>query len=220
MKLLQELRRRRVFRLAGLYIAYWATSLLAASIRQMLVVNTLSMELVLHAAPDYRVLLATTGFCVVSTLLFGFGPALRSSRPDLTTDLKDEEAVGHSRFLFGKSEHIRHRIETGFLVPAPERGLDGAGGPKILQWGYIGDADTELTTIAKVLFDFFWLMKEQQHQIGDSILFEQTDDVLHDRPVDQGNHRLGHADGQWMNAGAEATCHNDSFQWSLLGNMV
>ena len=44
------------------------------------------------------------------------------------------------------------------------------------------------------------------------MLLEQVNDVFHDRSVDQGDHRLGHADGQRMNAGAEATRHNDSFQ--------
>ena len=48
------------------------------------------------------------------------------------------------------------------------------------------------------------------------MLFEQVNDVFHERSVDQGDHRLGHADGQRVNAGAEASRHDDSFQYSLL----
>ena len=39
-------------------------------------------------------LAATFGFCLLSTLLFGFMPAWNLSRPDLVTDLKDGERGG------------------------------------------------------------------------------------------------------------------------------
>jgi hypothetical protein len=40
------------------------------------------------------VLAATFGFCLLSTVLFGFMPAWNLSRPDLVTDLKDGESKG------------------------------------------------------------------------------------------------------------------------------
>jgi putative ABC transport system permease protein len=52
------------------------------------------LDLVYSASPDLRVLAATFGFCLFSTLLFGVGPAWSLSRPDLVTDLKDGERGG------------------------------------------------------------------------------------------------------------------------------
>jgi predicted permease len=76
--------------LAGLLVAYWADSLLAASMNQLLTMSNTSIDLLIHAAPDHRVLLATMLFCALGTLLFGLGPAWRQSRPDVITDLKDQ----------------------------------------------------------------------------------------------------------------------------------
>jgi hypothetical protein len=52
------------------------------------------IDLVYSGTPDLRVLAATFGFCLLSTLLFGFMPAWNLSRPDLVTDLKDGERKG------------------------------------------------------------------------------------------------------------------------------
>ncbi len=73
--------------LAGLAISFWVNTLMAASMNQLLAMNSLAMDIVLHAAPDTRVLLATAAFCLIGTLLFGFGPAWRQSRPDVMQDL-------------------------------------------------------------------------------------------------------------------------------------
>jgi putative ABC transport system permease protein len=47
---------------------------------------------------DGRVLLGSLGFCIVATILFGLKPALRLSRRDVVTDLKESgrDAVGSS----------------------------------------------------------------------------------------------------------------------------
>ena len=47
-------------------------------------------------------LAATFGFCLLSTLLFGFMPAWNLSRPDLVTDLKDGERRGGRKRLFSR----------------------------------------------------------------------------------------------------------------------
>jgi predicted permease len=75
--------------LAGLAISYWGTTLLTRSMAQMV-----PFDLLLSAAPDVRVLAATMGFCLLSTVLFGFGPAWNLSRPDLVSDLKAGDTVG------------------------------------------------------------------------------------------------------------------------------
>jgi len=86
---------------AGLVIAYWANNLLATSMNQLMAMSAMSMDIIFHAAPDHRVLLATMLFCLLGTLLFGFGPAWRQSRPDIMADLKEQ--VGESQ------EHVRRR---------------------------------------------------------------------------------------------------------------
>jgi predicted permease len=73
----------------GLCIAWWSTGVLVSSMARLA-----PLDLVYSATPDPRVLAATFGFCLLSTLLFGFMPAWNLSRPDLVTDLKDGERGG------------------------------------------------------------------------------------------------------------------------------
>ncbi|HWC95930.1 MAG TPA: ABC transporter permease [Candidatus Sulfopaludibacter sp.] len=76
----------------GLVTAYWSTLLLMRSL------STLApFDLVFNAQPDLRVLAATLGFCLFSTLLFSLMPAWNLSRPNLVAALKSsqrEEAGG------------------------------------------------------------------------------------------------------------------------------
>jgi len=88
--------------IAGLLIAYWANSMLAASMNEILVMSAMSMDIVIHAAPDYRVLSATAAFCVVATVLFGLGPAWKLSRPDVMADLKEQVGELQERGRGGK----------------------------------------------------------------------------------------------------------------------
>jgi predicted permease len=69
----------------GLWIAYGASRLLASTV--LAVMPTLAVDF--NPAPDARVLAATLGFCALATLVFGLGPALRVSRADVVTAIKD-----------------------------------------------------------------------------------------------------------------------------------
>jgi predicted permease len=73
----------------GLVLAYWAVRVMARSLAVML-----PMALNFSPRPNTAILAATLGFAVMSTLMFGLGPALRLSRRDLVTDLK---ALGSNR---------------------------------------------------------------------------------------------------------------------------
>jgi predicted permease len=86
---------------AGLALSYGATTLLVRSLTRLI-----PLDIVFHAAPDVRVLAATMGFCVFSTLLFGFWPAWNLSRPNLVTDLK---ASGNEDPFQGKPRRILTR---------------------------------------------------------------------------------------------------------------
>jgi predicted permease len=80
---------------AGLLLAYWGTSVLVSSMEAMI-----PLQIIFHSGPDLRVLAALMGFCVVSTLVSGIGPALKASRPDVVGDLKEhagEDSRGKRR---------------------------------------------------------------------------------------------------------------------------
>jgi predicted permease len=68
---------------AGLAVAYWSTSALVRSMARLA-----PIDLVYAAGPDTRVLFATIGFCVVSTILFGLGPAWNLAGWNLFAGLK------------------------------------------------------------------------------------------------------------------------------------
>lgn len=83
---------------AGILVSYWSTKLLVSSMSSML-----PLTLVYRAGPDLRVLGATFGFCLLSTLIFGLGPAWKLSKPDVVSDLKEnagEDITGRRRFAF------------------------------------------------------------------------------------------------------------------------
>ena len=69
----------------GLLAASWAAQLLVVSMT-----TVLPIALALDLTPDRTVLIATLIFCTFATLAFGLWPALRLSRPDLLTSLKDQ----------------------------------------------------------------------------------------------------------------------------------
>ncbi|MEP7009576.1 MAG: ABC transporter permease [Acidobacteriota bacterium] len=73
----------------GLVFAYWGTSLLVRSLSAIA-----PIQLVFSAVPDPRVLAATLGFCLLSTVLFSLAPAWNLSRPNMTTQLKSDEKTG------------------------------------------------------------------------------------------------------------------------------
>jgi predicted permease len=68
----------------GLLLAYWSVSLLVASLA-----DVMPLSLTFTPRPDLNVLAATTAFAVIATLMFGIGPALKLSRRDLVSDLKE-----------------------------------------------------------------------------------------------------------------------------------
>ena len=61
--------------------------------------------------PDMRVVLATFAFCTLATIAFGLWPALRLSRPDLLSSLKDQagEVSGTHRRPHHRARRAGHR---------------------------------------------------------------------------------------------------------------
>ena len=83
--------------LGGLLLGLWSSDLLVASLRKMI-----PLEMVWQSGPSPAVLAATFGFCLLGTLLFALGPALKVSRSAVVTDLKEHagEDVVRRRWKF------------------------------------------------------------------------------------------------------------------------
>ena len=77
---------------AGLLLGYWGVNLLVATL-----VTLAPVPIAFDATPDVRVLLATLGFCVFSTLVFGLGPAWKLVRTDVVPELKEQGGEGGPR---------------------------------------------------------------------------------------------------------------------------
>jgi predicted permease len=75
--------------MAGSFVAAAGTTLLLRSLGAIA-----PLQLVFDAAPDVRVLAATFGFCLLSTLLFSLGPSRAMARPNVSSQLKADERTG------------------------------------------------------------------------------------------------------------------------------
>src|SRR5262249_11486444 len=101
--------RQRLIESALLAAARAALGLLFASWTGALLLRTLPFDeaaRTLSAAPDARVVAFALGASLLTAVLFGLAPALQSTRPALTSTLKDESGsvvggTGHARFRKG-----------------------------------------------------------------------------------------------------------------------
>jgi predicted permease len=71
---------------AGILLAYWTNSLLETSFTTLL--DSMNFSLSAQLQPDVTVLAVTVLFCLLATLLFSLGPALKAARTDVVSDLK------------------------------------------------------------------------------------------------------------------------------------
>jgi len=89
----------------GFLIAQWTDDVLSQSLNRLF--QAMSFSITMELRPDANVMGATFLFCVVATLLFGLGPALKSVRADVVHDLKQQggepAALGRwNRFFSGR----------------------------------------------------------------------------------------------------------------------
>ncbi|HYL38175.1 MAG TPA: ABC transporter permease [Bryobacteraceae bacterium] len=82
-----------------------------------------SSPLLIGAAPDLRILLFTLALTLLTGLIFGLAPALRASRPDLWTTLKDAvgSIAGSGGSIFLRKGLVTAQVALSFLL------LFGAG---------------------------------------------------------------------------------------------
>jgi predicted permease len=93
----------------GLLTATWAAQLLVSSMA-----TVFPIFLGLDLTPDTTVLFATMIFCALATVAFGLWPALRLSRPDLLSSLKDH--AGEIRGTIAGRITVRGALVTAQLA--------------------------------------------------------------------------------------------------------
>src|SRR5437660_1550323 len=110
----------------GLILGLWSSDLLVASMRKLM-----PLDLVWLTGPSPAILAATFGFCLLGTLVFALGPALKISRSAVVTDLKEhagEDVVRrHWKFL---PRHPLVVVQIAFslaLITAAALFIRGAG---------------------------------------------------------------------------------------------
>src|SRR6059058_1224119 len=83
--------------MGGLILGLWSSDLLVGSMRKLM-----PLDIVWLAGPNPAILAATFGFCLLGTLMFALGPALKISRSAVITDLKENagEDVMQRRWKF------------------------------------------------------------------------------------------------------------------------
>jgi len=115
----------------GFLLGLWSTSLLMSAVGRMAPVG-----LFFQGAANVAVYAATFGFCALATLFFALGPALKFSRADVLSDLKEqagEDASASRRWRFLPRNPLvvaQLALSLGLLVAAGLfiRGAIAAGG--------------------------------------------------------------------------------------------
>jgi predicted permease len=81
----------------GLILGLWSSDLLVGSMRKLM-----PLDIVWLTGPNLSILAATFGFCLLGTVMFALGPALKISRSAVVADLKEHagEDVVRRRWKF------------------------------------------------------------------------------------------------------------------------
>jgi putative ABC transport system permease protein len=104
---------------AGLFLSVWCNSLLVQSMATLLASTNFSFIVDLH--PDAAILIVTFIFCVLATLLFSLGPALKATKADLVNDLKQQagepaRAGRFSRFFAPRHISVMAQIALSLML--------------------------------------------------------------------------------------------------------
>jgi putative ABC transport system permease protein len=134
----------------GLILSVWCNNLLLHSLGSLL--GSINFSFVVDLAPNATVLAMTFLFCLIATLLFSLGPALKASKADLVNDLKQQvgEPARIGRFSrFFAPRHISVMVQIALsLVLLFAAGLFFRGALKAagLNPGFVaaGDLVTEM----------------------------------------------------------------------------
>ena len=119
----------------GLLLGLWSSDLLVASLS-----NILPMDIVWLGGPNPTILGATLGFCVLGTICFALGPAIKLSRAGVIEDLKQQagEDVSRPRWrVLPRNPLVVVQIAFSLaLVTAAALFLRGAGKAASVETGF------------------------------------------------------------------------------------
>src|SRR5437773_7020093 len=145
--------------LVGLLLSTWSNDLLLQQLVGLL--SSVNFSVILKLRPDFVVLSVTFLFCLIATILFSLGPALKATKADLVKDLKEQVGeparIGRfSRFFAPRHISVMAQIALSLmLLFAAGLFFRGALKAAALNPGFVpaGDLITE--------FDFSLVKKEQ-----------------------------------------------------------
>src|SRR5213075_78862 len=103
----------------GLVLSVWCNNLLLNSLAALL--NNINFSFILDLSPNLPVLGVTFLFCLLATILFSLGPALKATRADLVNDLKqhvgEPTRVGRlSRFFAPRHISVMSQIALSLML--------------------------------------------------------------------------------------------------------
>jgi predicted permease len=103
----------------GLILSAWCNDLLLQQLRSLLA--SVNFSFVVKLRPDAAALAATFLFCLVATMLFSLGPALKATKADLVKDLKEQVGeparIGRlSRFFAPRHISVMAQIALSLML--------------------------------------------------------------------------------------------------------
>src|SRR2546421_2150104 len=103
----------------GLILSAWCNDLLLQQLRSLLA--SVNFSFVVKLRPDAAVLAITFLFCVIATMLFSLGPALKATKADLVKDLKEQVGeparIGRlSRFFAPRHISVMAQIALSLML--------------------------------------------------------------------------------------------------------
>src|ERR1700730_18338817 len=105
--------------MVGLILSVWCNNLLLHSLAGLL--NNVNFSFVINLTPDTGVLAVTFLFCLLATVLFSLGPALKATKADLVNDLKQQVGeparIGRfSRFFAPRHISVMAQIALSLML--------------------------------------------------------------------------------------------------------
>src|SRR6478609_1061159 len=103
----------------GLFLSVWCNNLLLNSLAALL--NNINFSFILDLRPNLPILGVTFFFCLLATVLFSLGPALKATRADLVNDLKQQVGeparIGRlSRFFAPRHVSVMSQIALSLML--------------------------------------------------------------------------------------------------------
>src|SRR5438067_5993628 len=103
----------------GLVLSTWCNDLLLQQLVGLL--SSVNFSVILKLRPDFVVLAVTFLFCLIATMLFSLGPALKATKADLVKDLKEQVGeparIGRfSRFFAPRHISVMAQIALSLML--------------------------------------------------------------------------------------------------------